>query len=537
MRHPFVGLAVIWLLFVMSLLALRPLLPVDETRYLAVAWEMWLRDDFLVPYLNGVPYSHKPPLFFWLIHSGWSIFGVNEWSARLVGPLSALGVLAITRTLAAEIWPSYRQSQKLAPVVLIGSMGFGLYGGLTLFDSLLSLFVVGSWWLLYRLSQNYQFYDWLGLALALAGGLLTKGPVVFVYTLPVALAMPYWYLEQRVSLRLWYCGLFLSLLVALIVALAWAIPAGEAGGESYRQAILWRQTTGRMVNAFDHRLPWWWYAPHGLWLLFPWIYWTSVWHGLRRLSWHDSGVRFCAVIIVSGLLILALLSGKRVHYLLPLLPVMALLIAHGLASATVFPYSRLIGIIAGAGLLLGLISILNKTWSGWPVSPVWGGVIALTAFSARLMAGKWSGFTPHALALMSLGLTWSLFAGYVQAMAPALSVKQPAEKIAQLTKQNRTLAYFGRYHGQFNYYARLSEGLKQAGNVWDYVCEHPEGVLLHAYQKPGEWPEHAVIYRHAYRNKELVLIENQKLRKEPKLLGLVYGRTSPPPSQYDSACQ
>ncbi|VAW74626.1 Polymyxin resistance protein ArnT, undecaprenyl phosphate-alpha-L-Ara4N transferase; Melittin resistance protein PqaB, partial [hydrothermal vent metagenome] len=44
---------------------LRPLLPVDETRYLSVAWEMWSRGDFLVPYLNGEAYSHKPPLLFW----------------------------------------------------------------------------------------------------------------------------------------------------------------------------------------------------------------------------------------------------------------------------------------------------------------------------------------------------------------------------------------------------------------------------------------------------------------------------------------
>ncbi|VAW80265.1 Polymyxin resistance protein ArnT, undecaprenyl phosphate-alpha-L-Ara4N transferase; Melittin resistance protein PqaB, partial [hydrothermal vent metagenome] len=37
---------------------LRPLLPVDETRYLSVAWEMWWRGDFLVPYLNGEAYHH-----------------------------------------------------------------------------------------------------------------------------------------------------------------------------------------------------------------------------------------------------------------------------------------------------------------------------------------------------------------------------------------------------------------------------------------------------------------------------------------------
>ncbi|HBT43825.1 MAG TPA: glycosyltransferase, partial [Rhodospirillaceae bacterium] len=47
----------LWGLLIAVTLTARPLLPVDETRYLAVAWEMWQRGDFLVPYLNGEPYS------------------------------------------------------------------------------------------------------------------------------------------------------------------------------------------------------------------------------------------------------------------------------------------------------------------------------------------------------------------------------------------------------------------------------------------------------------------------------------------------
>ena len=57
----------------MASIWLRPLWPVDETRYASVAWEMWLRGDFLVPYVNGEPYSHKPPLLFWLIQLGWGL--------------------------------------------------------------------------------------------------------------------------------------------------------------------------------------------------------------------------------------------------------------------------------------------------------------------------------------------------------------------------------------------------------------------------------------------------------------------------------
>src|ERR1041384_413331 len=58
-----------WALVVGAALAFRPLLPVDETRYAAVGWEMWLRRDLLVPHLNGVPYSDKPPLLFWLFQA------------------------------------------------------------------------------------------------------------------------------------------------------------------------------------------------------------------------------------------------------------------------------------------------------------------------------------------------------------------------------------------------------------------------------------------------------------------------------------
>ncbi len=65
------------LLAVLTLVAIisRPLTPLDETRYVGVAWEMWLRGDFLVPYKNGAPYDHKPPLMMWLFQFGWALTG------------------------------------------------------------------------------------------------------------------------------------------------------------------------------------------------------------------------------------------------------------------------------------------------------------------------------------------------------------------------------------------------------------------------------------------------------------------------------
>jgi 4-amino-4-deoxy-L-arabinose transferase-like glycosyltransferase len=39
---------------------LLPLVPIDETRYVSVAWEMWNSDSYAVPLLNGEPYCSRP---------------------------------------------------------------------------------------------------------------------------------------------------------------------------------------------------------------------------------------------------------------------------------------------------------------------------------------------------------------------------------------------------------------------------------------------------------------------------------------------
>jgi hypothetical protein len=99
--------------------ATRPLLPIDETRYAAVAWEMWLRGDWLVPHLNGRPYGEKGPLTFWLVHAGWAAFGVSQWWLRLVPALCAGGSLAATALLARLLWPERPQLAQRAPLLLV----------------------------------------------------------------------------------------------------------------------------------------------------------------------------------------------------------------------------------------------------------------------------------------------------------------------------------------------------------------------------------------------------------------------------------
>jgi hypothetical protein len=103
LRQAPVGIAAaFWLRAVTVALANRSVLPIDETRYLAVAWEIWSRGNFVLPTLNGEAYSHKPPLLYWIIHAGWAAFGVNEWWPHLVALACLSAALVMKVPLVAR---------------------------------------------------------------------------------------------------------------------------------------------------------------------------------------------------------------------------------------------------------------------------------------------------------------------------------------------------------------------------------------------------------------------------------------------------
>ena len=210
---------------------LRPLLPVDETRYIGVAWEMWQRGEFLVPWLNGEPYSHKPPLYFWLIHAGWWLFGVNEWWPRSVAALVSLAALLAVSRLAGLLWPQDRVTRALVPWVLFGLVFWAAFYTWLQIDMLMVLFTVIAMTGLVRAGRGCRS-GWLVTGVAIGLGVLSKGPVVLLHVLPVALLAPLW-LEPhatRSSWWSWYGGVLASVATGAAIGLAWALPAASAGG-------------------------------------------------------------------------------------------------------------------------------------------------------------------------------------------------------------------------------------------------------------------------------------------------------------------
>ena len=82
----------------------------DEGRYAGVAWEMIRSGDWLTPTLDGLPFFHKPPLFYWITAVSLELFGLHPWAGRLASVTGAwLGAMALY--LLLHRWSSPRHAR------------------------------------------------------------------------------------------------------------------------------------------------------------------------------------------------------------------------------------------------------------------------------------------------------------------------------------------------------------------------------------------------------------------------------------------
>lgn len=519
----------LWLLLIAISFATRSYFPVDETRYVSVAWEMWLRGDFIVPHLNGAPYSQKPPLLFWLFQGGWWLFGVNDWWPRLVPALCALANLVLTVHLARRLWPPLRDAALLAPQILFGSILFTFFTTATMFDMLVVLCtLLGMWGLL--IAAGGRAYGWLLLGIAIGLGVLAKGPVILLHTLPVALLAPLWLPAEHTPSRWrsWYLGVFGAVLVGAVIGLSWALPAASAGGEHYAHSIFWGQTVDRVGGELaPHRRPFWWYLPILLVILFPWTAWAPLWRSgahLQRAT-LDSGTRFCVSWALPVIIAFSLIKGKQAQYLLPVFPALALLAARALHTTGGGRTRRDIALpaillIAG-GIGLGILHTIAHRFdeSAWleQLSPLWGLTVSglgmlLLIFPPRSLAGS-----VRSLLLCSVALFVIIHVGIIRVAMPAYDLRPMSAAIARAQQAGLPIAHVGKYIGQFQFLGRLHQPLTvispQAITAW--ANSHPNGRIVVYYRKwHAEDAGHAE-FAQAYRGLGVVLWDCAVLRAHP----------------------
>jgi 4-amino-4-deoxy-L-arabinose transferase-like glycosyltransferase len=465
-------------LLLTALVAMRPLLPIDETRYLSVAWEMWQSHDPVHLTKNGEMYTHKTPLLFIMINLVWLVTGVSEFAARLVGPACAVAMVAGTGMLARRLWPEESKTQTRAMLVLIGFPVFLIYGSATMFDALLGLGVLGGAAAIWRIGQgDHSRIPWLALGLALSFGIYAKGPVIFVHLLPLLLGMRLW-APAPPKFSMAAKGFGLSMLVTLALIALWLVPTLATATPAFMKELLWTQSAARVAGGMAHDRPLWFLIALLPLILFPWGWSVSLWRGIASQWRAEPALRFCALWAVSALLLFSLISGKQVHYLVPAFPAVALMIGHAMPAKRGFGWLPLLGLSAlaiAAGLgALPMSGDLADLTPLWPLTAfgVALAALALAQLAARPLAGNLVAGAGLALALHGVILLTSLYKTY--------DGHTLAMRIAELAPQGLAVTN-AEYNAEVNFLGRLTTPIALTPDLTSlkaWAKAHPQGMAF-----------------------------------------------------------
>ncbi|CAH2399793.1 ArnT family glycosyltransferase [Mesorhizobium ventifaucium] len=335
-------------LFLLALICIalgfRPLLPVDETRYLSVTWEMYLSGQIFVPTMNFAPYLQKPPLLFWLIDLAWGIFGASRVAAMLVIIVASSLVIWLTTRLAKTLFPGRDDIASRIPWLVAGSTVFVIYSTLILFDMLLTVFVLAALLSLLAFARSGNRWHAVLAGLFIGLGVLTKGPVVLIHVGAPILLYPFWRDRQAgLTTPTFLAGAGLAILAALIPVAIWLVPATIQTKGNFVYDLVWNQSAGRVTGNLhnSHGRPFYFYIVLLPIMLMPWIFIPEVRRlklGARIRGLIDTrspdlrALRLLSFSFVAVLLVFSAISGKQPHYVVPMLPFATILFGYFMAE-------------------------------------------------------------------------------------------------------------------------------------------------------------------------------------------------------------
>ncbi|MBP9722865.1 MAG: glycosyltransferase family 39 protein [Gammaproteobacteria bacterium] len=195
-----------------------PLIDTTEARYGEMARKMLETGNWITPLHDyGVPFWAKPPLSIWGSAISMKIFGINEFAARLPSLFFMLGNLVLIWHLCKS---RYNKDFALLNITILFALPlFFVSAGAVMTDAGLAFSVclvfAGFWLATNEKDKNrqklfgYLFFVGLGL------GLLAKGPISWILTLPPILIWQFRHNKLSSLKNLpWLSGCLLILLIA-----------------------------------------------------------------------------------------------------------------------------------------------------------------------------------------------------------------------------------------------------------------------------------------------------------------------------------
>ncbi len=177
----------------------------DEGKNAFPVLHMLQTKNFLIPYYNCQPRFEKPPMLYWLGVVTSSIFGLNEFSLRIISGISATGILFFTYLIAKKYFSE--KKALISALILVTIPHIWVEARAFTPEMLLNFFSVGA---VYLFLSEKIIWGWIFLALAV----LTKGPVGFILPLIVVLGFKICEKDLKLSKLFNIKGILLFLLIS-----------------------------------------------------------------------------------------------------------------------------------------------------------------------------------------------------------------------------------------------------------------------------------------------------------------------------------
>ncbi len=440
----------------------------DEARFAQATKQMLESGEYIdIRFQDEVRYK-KPVGIYWLqaavVKAGEAV-GIPDarttiWLYRLPSLIGAIGAVLLTYWTALAFVA--RRTALLAALMMASSILLGVEARLAKTDAVLlltSVAAMGALARIYLMSRRTPdlAVGWRLPAIlwtALAGGVLLKGPLILMFVGLAALALS---IADRSGRWLWSLRPVAGLAWLIVLVLPWFAAIIAKSGASFFAQSVGEDMLAKIISGQEAHG-----APPGFYFL---LFWVTFWPGsvLAGLAaprvWQarrEPGARFLLAWLIPSWVVFEAVLTKLPHYVLPLYPAIAILIAGILEPG---------GLVTKRWLVRGTI--------GWFVFPV---AIAIAVGVGFIVVGDDLGLVawPFAAAAMIFGLfAWWLYD--VDGAERSLLRGMMASVFIAITVYAVTVPLLPALFPS----AMISKGVRATG------CEQPQVASTFAYQEPS----------------------------------------------------
>jgi 4-amino-4-deoxy-L-arabinose transferase-like glycosyltransferase len=289
---------------------------------------MLLTGDFLHPTIGGEAYFDKPLLTYWLRAAIFAVTGtLNELTIRLPSAFAGLVVLWGTMKIGTRLWSA--QTGRIAGWLLLTMYAFLFWTrtGTADAENLAAIVLAVAWYWSRR--DRLGFPTLLVFYLIAFLGALTKGLTAVV--VPLVIVLPDLVVERRwrVLFSVKHLGAFGLALLVYLFPFVYASLTRPEDYPSSGLALVFQENILRYFRPIDHKAPIYLYLYELPVLLLPWtpLFVLAAIGMTKYRKSLDGHTRWLMWAIVLVFLFFSLSGSRRSYYILPIVPLCALLIA------------------------------------------------------------------------------------------------------------------------------------------------------------------------------------------------------------------